>query len=53
MEEAKLYGNLKHYVILILGNTDKGVGVCVVSDNMIDQVGRSGGCRLHSLQLLR
>ena len=28
VEEAKLYGNFKHYMILILGNTDKEVGVC-------------------------
>ena len=28
VEEAKLYGNFKHYMILILGNMDKEVGVC-------------------------
>lgn len=46
VEEAKLYGNFKHYMILILGNMDKEVGVCVVLDSMMDQVGRwaAAGC---------
>lgn len=48
VEEAKLYGNFKHYMILILGNMDKEVGVCVVLDSMVDQVGRWGGCWLRS-----
>ena len=47
VEEAKLYGNFKHYMILILGNMDKEVGVCVVLDSMVDQVGRWGGTPVH------
>ncbi|XP_023975176.2 grpE protein homolog 1, mitochondrial-like [Physeter macrocephalus] len=50
VEEAKLYGNFQHYMVLIVGKHGAREGV---PGRVVSPVRRWGACRLHSLQVLR